>query len=265
MYVLAFLLRCVLFYSHATIYLWWKDFNYLNSNCFEITVELSCCKYPPVSQLSTEWTNNLPALLAYLEQVSTKANVVNYMNSDPIVMRKSKSGWLLLNEVVCALLCQTQGRWCCAREEKNVNSDSRWIWWHFDHTSLCMQLCSRCILACEVLCTMGSLGLVSRTLSSQVLRRAKGRLVKCCGIATMSLCLCVCVCVCVCVYVLPGLLLYTNHTYTMNYIDHSERTRSRRVHCSIRRFLAIAASWGLFRHCICTGICLCGACDGRGG
>eukprot|EP00057_Strongylocentrotus_purpuratus_P011065 XP_011665539.1 PREDICTED: carboxypeptidase D isoform X2 [Strongylocentrotus purpuratus] len=46
-----------------------QDFNYVNSNCFEITVELSCCKYPPVGQLTQEWENNRPALLAYMEMV----------------------------------------------------------------------------------------------------------------------------------------------------------------------------------------------------
>jgi carboxypeptidase D len=46
-----------------------QDFNYLHSNCFEITVELSCCKRPPPSQLSVEWDNNKEALIAYTEAV----------------------------------------------------------------------------------------------------------------------------------------------------------------------------------------------------
>lgn len=46
-----------------------QDVNYLISNCFEITLELSRCKYPPKSHLPTEWHNNRKALFTYMEQV----------------------------------------------------------------------------------------------------------------------------------------------------------------------------------------------------
>jgi len=46
-----------------------QDFNYLFSNCLEITVELSCTKKPPPTSLQTEWENNLDPLLALLESV----------------------------------------------------------------------------------------------------------------------------------------------------------------------------------------------------
>ena len=46
-----------------------QDFNYLHGNCFEITLELSCCKYPPASQLPVEWERNKNALLSYMLEV----------------------------------------------------------------------------------------------------------------------------------------------------------------------------------------------------
>ena len=44
-----------------------EDFNYLHSNCFEITMELSCCKYPPASELPKEWELNKESLIQYIE------------------------------------------------------------------------------------------------------------------------------------------------------------------------------------------------------
>ncbi|XP_051537619.1 carboxypeptidase D, b [Myxocyprinus asiaticus] len=45
-----------------------QDYNYLKGNCFEVTFELNCCKYPPASQLYTEWINNKEALLTYMQK-----------------------------------------------------------------------------------------------------------------------------------------------------------------------------------------------------
>ncbi|XP_070572081.1 carboxypeptidase D-like isoform X2 [Ptychodera flava] len=45
-----------------------QDYNYLHSNCFEVTLELSCCKYPLPAELTKEWENNKEALIAYSEE-----------------------------------------------------------------------------------------------------------------------------------------------------------------------------------------------------
>lgn len=45
-----------------------QDYNYLKGNCFEVSFELSCCKYPPASQLYIEWANNREALLLYMQK-----------------------------------------------------------------------------------------------------------------------------------------------------------------------------------------------------
>ncbi|KAG9280468.1 carboxypeptidase M [Astyanax mexicanus] len=46
-----------------------QDYNYVWGQCLEITLELSCCKFPPESELPGLWDANRAALLAYMQQV----------------------------------------------------------------------------------------------------------------------------------------------------------------------------------------------------
>lgn len=46
-----------------------QDYNYFKHGCFEITLELSCCKYPPASQLEDLWNSNKEPLLQFIEKV----------------------------------------------------------------------------------------------------------------------------------------------------------------------------------------------------
>jgi len=45
-----------------------QDFNYLASNCFEITLELSCQKFPPAEQLQKFWRDNEKAMYDFVWQ-----------------------------------------------------------------------------------------------------------------------------------------------------------------------------------------------------
>ncbi|XP_068569374.1 carboxypeptidase Z-like isoform X1 [Cebidichthys violaceus] len=44
-----------------------QDFNYLHSNCFEVTVELGCDKFPAEEELYTGWEENHEALITFME------------------------------------------------------------------------------------------------------------------------------------------------------------------------------------------------------
>ncbi|TRY95418.1 hypothetical protein DNTS_031675, partial [Danionella cerebrum] len=46
-----------------------QDYNYVWGQCLELTLEISCCKFPPESQLPALWNANRAALLAYMRQV----------------------------------------------------------------------------------------------------------------------------------------------------------------------------------------------------
>lgn len=54
-----------------------QDYNYARSNAFDITFELSCCKYPSGSTIPEQWLLNKESLIKYFEQVhiGIKGNV----------------------------------------------------------------------------------------------------------------------------------------------------------------------------------------------
>lgn len=45
------------------------DFNYLHTNCFEITVEVGCEKFPLEEELYSIWHENRESLLNFIEMV----------------------------------------------------------------------------------------------------------------------------------------------------------------------------------------------------
>ncbi|KAM4714327.1 carboxypeptidase Z-like [Anableps anableps] len=44
-----------------------QDFNYLHTNCFEVTVALGCDKFPPEEELFLSWQDNHEALITFIE------------------------------------------------------------------------------------------------------------------------------------------------------------------------------------------------------
>lgn len=46
-----------------------QDWNYLNTNCFEVTIELGCVKYPNAEELPKYWEQNRRSLLQFMKQV----------------------------------------------------------------------------------------------------------------------------------------------------------------------------------------------------
>ncbi|KAG8514187.1 Carboxypeptidase M [Galemys pyrenaicus] len=46
-----------------------QDYNYIWAQCFEITLELSCCKYPRAEKLTSFWNDNKASLIEYMKQV----------------------------------------------------------------------------------------------------------------------------------------------------------------------------------------------------
>ncbi|XP_065676636.1 carboxypeptidase D-like [Hydra vulgaris] len=46
-----------------------QDYNYRYTNCFEITIEISCAKFPPANQLPHLWNDNKNSLIKLIQKV----------------------------------------------------------------------------------------------------------------------------------------------------------------------------------------------------
>lgn len=82
-----------------------QDYNYVWGQCFEITLELSCCKYPPADQLEKFWRDNKVALIEYIKQV----HLGGYANGGG--RYKLKPGWWAKRETSTAWVCVRAHRW----------------------------------------------------------------------------------------------------------------------------------------------------------
>ncbi|XP_045517527.1 carboxypeptidase D-like isoform X2 [Pieris brassicae] len=51
-----------------------QDYNYLWHGCMEITLEISCCKYPPAHELAKYWQDNRQSLIKYLAEAHRGAH-----------------------------------------------------------------------------------------------------------------------------------------------------------------------------------------------
>ena len=49
-----------------------QDYNYLESNCFEITLELGCDKFPEGKALPGLWKQNKKSLINFMLQVTSE-------------------------------------------------------------------------------------------------------------------------------------------------------------------------------------------------
>ena len=62
-----------------------QDYNYLFSNCMEVTAELSCTKKPEKNRLQKEWDNNIDSMIMFLWSVhSGVKGVVVDEHGDPV-------------------------------------------------------------------------------------------------------------------------------------------------------------------------------------
>ncbi|XP_062591708.1 carboxypeptidase D-like [Saccostrea cucullata] len=62
-----------------------QDWNYMQAGCMEITLEISCCKYPAASTLPDFWSANKQALVDYLMRVHSGVKGIIYDQEGKVV------------------------------------------------------------------------------------------------------------------------------------------------------------------------------------
>ena len=79
-----------------------QDYNYIWHGCMEVTLELSCCKFPPATELPQFWDDNRNALLQFLGEAHR--GVKGFVKDDrgiPIEGASMKVGNSLISYISC--------------------------------------------------------------------------------------------------------------------------------------------------------------------
>lgn len=45
-----------------------QDYNYVWFGCYEVTLEISCCKFPPAAELKKYWADNQVSMVKFLAE-----------------------------------------------------------------------------------------------------------------------------------------------------------------------------------------------------
>ena len=59
-----------------------KDYNYWKHGCVELTLEISCCKFPQISDLEQLWYDNKESLISYMKLANIGVRgIINFQNN----------------------------------------------------------------------------------------------------------------------------------------------------------------------------------------
>jgi len=107
-----------------------QDFNYIFTNDMEVTMELSCCKYPKRYYLNKEWERNKESLLEYMKQVHTGVKGLVYTTLQGQGVTDREADYIDIegaSSVTGATVVVTDSAGVAI--EKNVTSSSRGEFW----------------------------------------------------------------------------------------------------------------------------------------
>ncbi|EDW63034.2 carboxypeptidase D isoform X2 [Drosophila virilis] len=117
-----------------------QDFNYAFSNCFELTIELSCCKFPAASSLPSEWARNKRPLLELLKQahigikglvhdasgypIPDATIIVSGLEDKPIRTSKRGEYWRLLTPGIYSVYAAAFGYQSSPMQQLHVTNEN---------------------------------------------------------------------------------------------------------------------------------------------